>query len=130
MKKQLLGLLVGLFVLGLSGIASAEEWRKVEIEEPFHFSFVIPKGLILIEEKKLDNGTIGYWYEDSKNGSIVMLQIENIKVDHSEHYILEDLPSEKQEEFLKIATKGESNFLNHKFTKLAKGRVVIVGMSK
>ena len=128
MKKFFSVLLVGLFMLGFSGLVGAESWKKIEIagEVPLSFETVSD----IKKNRGIDEGGFVVNIYDDPADTIAVA----VAVDASQEYLggaaypVDDLAKKKDQAFLLDQKKGREYIKEQRYLKLANGHFVAVSM--
>ena len=119
MKNIFKVLLVGLLFIGLSSVAGAEEWKKMELPAGVMLELQIPEGFATMEVDKEATGSFGsiFMNEQTKTMIIVKKGTDFLDSDFPEElrkkmtgkYPFDSLTSDEEQQFLKkVLKQGET----------------------
>ena len=74
MKNIFKVLLVGLMFLGLSSVAGAEEWKKMELPAGVMLELQIPEGFATMEVDKEATGSFGSIFMNEKTKTMIIVK--------------------------------------------------------
>ena len=129
MKKLLTFLLVGLFMVGLSGGAGAAKWEKVALPEVFSVTVSVPEGFKLIEKEVLKEGRTTTSFsgpdgamilvaKDAKRESLPEIFRGKFPLDSADSekraMILKEVGAQRSPKFIKLSNGHEAVWLSEK----------------
>ena len=131
MKSLLRGLFVGILLLGLSGLAGAEEWKRVALHEYVDISMEVPASL---EKRKWEvsesGGFTAGFLDTSDVGSLGVIISSFSMRDKKEspygRYILDSFNEADQRAFLDTEKEYDKNLTNYRYQKLKNGHLVLL----
>lgn len=134
MKKILRVFLIGIFLLGLSGVVLAKvdtsDWKQFELKDGFGIQFKLPPDIKQTKAEKDEKGNWTYEFRSEKNDKAVNVSVIFLAADGKKMgapYPLEAGTDEMRGSFKVFMKEKSSNMDKMDYVKLESGRVVLIG---
>ena len=109
MRNLFFGIVAFVFVLGLSGVAGAEEWIRTELKDSVVVSFDFPKE-VAVQNEKLKDGKTRYFIQGTQPTFSMLVEFSSTEI-KDQDYPLDSWASEKLASYLK-EIKGNVVYAN------------------
>lgn len=138
MKRWLLGILVGIFCLGLIQVAGAEEWKKVELDKGVAVEIMIPQQLEpkVVEREKNGEYQSAFLNEGQDFGVAVLKGEKSFLSKRAKEWTIQwkgkypfDLLTKEEEKEVIFQLTTENEEANFNFVTLSNGHRILTGKS-